>query len=399
MEKRKKNIVICSDGTGNTFSKHVSNITRLIKSLDLSEPLTQIVFYDQGIGSNPSLVKDVKAYKAEKGQCRKGLKILPKPKILKTCLLRPFTRFAGLALGYGLRDNVKEMYKALAGCYDGEKDEQVFLFGFSRGAFAVRVLAGLIYRCGLPLVKTANDEARFEQCFSEAYEIYIPHKKDKSLSKKFREEYQVRDIEIQFLGIWDTVKSYGGIWPQSLPHLRHNPIVQKVHHALALDERRSWFIPTSWGGIDLDNAEDIRKDDPRYVEQKVKEMWFSGCHSDVGGGDREAETAKVPFRWILREAFASGLILNQAGEDELWSQDPLDPPEIHESLTGGWHITEIIPRWELDNRYRPPKRRFKWRSTGRRCPDNFKRKDQILRHPSVVDRGDIEQRHYKHASK
>jgi hypothetical protein len=63
-----------------------------------------------------------------------------------------------------------------------------------------------------------------------------------------RTAHRVRDCEIHFLGIWDTVKSYGGIWPKSLPHLRHNPIVKTIRHALALDEHRSRFIPTSWGG-------------------------------------------------------------------------------------------------------------------------------------------------------
>jgi uncharacterized protein (DUF2235 family) len=385
-----RKIVICSDGTGNTFSKRVSNITRLIKSLDLSDPLTQAVFYDQGIGTNPSLVKAVKAYKAEAGKNREGLQILPAPKTLKLFVLRPFTRFAGLALGYGLRDNVKEMYKALAKCYDREEDGRVFLFGFSRGAFTVRVLAGLIYRCGLPPKNVADDEAHFEKCFSEAYEIYMPHWEDGSRIERFKEAYNVRDIEISFLGIWDTVKSYGGIWPQSLPHLRHNPIVNTVCHALALDERRSWFVPTSWGGIDLDkkNAHGIKPDE-RYARQQVKEVWFSGCHSDVGGGDEEADTARVPFRWMLKEASASGLILNQAGEDELLVSDPRDPTEVHESLTAGWYITEIIPRWELDNTYRPPKRLFRWGSTGKRCPDKFRRNGEIFRHPSVVD-SDIE---------
>ena len=115
-----KNIVICSDGTGNTFSKHVSNITRLIKSVELDKPDQQVVFYDQGIGTNPELVKEVEAYQNEPGKSRKGLTILPPP---QNKFLEPLTRMRGLLFGYGLRDNVREMYKALAENYNGEKDQ------------------------------------------------------------------------------------------------------------------------------------------------------------------------------------------------------------------------------------------------------------------------------------
>jgi uncharacterized protein (DUF2235 family) len=373
-----KNIVICSDGTGNAFSKQVSNVTLLIKSLELSYPETQIVFYDQGLGTNPNLVNEVKAYKSQSGKNRTGLEVLPEPKTIRL-VPRPLTRLAGLVLGYGLRENVKEMYKALVDSYVG-KEDQVYLFGFSRGAFTVRVLAGLIYRCGL----LPKNDANFEESFSEAYQIYEPHKEDCDRINKFKNAYKARDCEIRFLGIWDTVKSYGGIWPQSLPHLRHNPIVKTVRHALALDERRSWFTPTSWGGIELDKkgSQGIRPDE-RYATQQVKEVWFCGFHSDVGGGDKEGATARIPFRWMLNEASACGLTLNHNGKNELLASDSKVPPEIHESLTRLWYITEIIPRWELDNTYRPPARIFRFGMTGKRCIEKFRCDGNILLHSSV----------------
>jgi uncharacterized protein (DUF2235 family) len=255
------------------------------------------------------------------------------------------------------------------------------LFGFSRGAFTVRVLAGLMYRCGV--LPKESLESDFDRSFSVAYALYEPHYEDRQAVARFRAGHRAADCGVRFLGIWDTVKSYGGIWPKSLPHLRHNPIVQTVRHALAIDERRSWFQPTSWGGIDADDedAPDLR--DPRYARQDVREVWFSGSHSDVGGGDEEAETARVPLRWMMGQARANGLRLNAEGERELAGADPVGPPVVHESLRGGWWLSEYCPRWELDNRTRPPRRPFVWGRTGNRRVAAFKRKGKIHVHASV----------------
>src|SRR5262245_54832090 len=97
-----RNLVICSDGTGNTFRQHVSNVSRLVQAVDLSDRHEQIVFYDQGIGTNPSLVEDVKAFKHEKRHHRTGLEILDPPDV---SVVRPLATVAGLAVGYGLYAN------------------------------------------------------------------------------------------------------------------------------------------------------------------------------------------------------------------------------------------------------------------------------------------------------
>ena len=138
------------------------------------------------------------------------------------------------------------MYKILSQLYKGP-DDKIYLFGFSRGAFTVRAFAGLLYRCGLPGNDVGKDEKKFKACFGEAYDLFKPilyepirEKIDEKISA-FRHKYSVRDctITIHFLGVWDTVKSYGGVWPIILSHLRHNPYVKTVRHALALNERRS----------------------------------------------------------------------------------------------------------------------------------------------------------------
>jgi uncharacterized protein (DUF2235 family) len=393
-----RNIIICSDGTGNTFSKNASNVTSLIKSLRLDNPESQLVFYDQGIGTNPNLVKEIIEFKGGAGKNRNGLEILPPPKQPWWCNIHLAT-LLGLIAGYGLRSNVEEMYGALAKSYNEEND-RIFLFGFSRGAFTVRVLAGLLYRCGLP-TRNIEDPIKLKKCFEQAYELYKPHicysetyKFNKPNSeelrkieqfeenrKNFWKEYHPVNVEIHFLGIWDTVKSYGGIFPQSLPHLRHNPIVKKVCHALSLNERRSWFLPTSWGQLDIDE-ENLKqaKTDYRYAKQIIKEVWFQGCHSDIGGGDKEKETAKITLNWMLGEAIASGILLEKPLSDVQYKETV---PEIHESFKGGWWALEWIPRWELNNKHCPPIREFKWGPTGKRFPEKFKREEKIHIHKSV----------------
>src|SRR5262249_24569442 len=148
-------------------------------------------------------------------------------------------RLLGLAIGWGIRKNVRRLYQELSELYKGP-DDTIYLFGFSRGAFTVRALAGLIYRCGgLP----GQDVTNFNRFFRRAYRLYKRRGKKPEQIKRneeeiaeFRKTFRMRDCAIHFLGIWDTVKSYGGIWPIMLPALRHNPIVRTVRHALALNE-------------------------------------------------------------------------------------------------------------------------------------------------------------------
>jgi uncharacterized protein (DUF2235 family) len=371
-----KNIVICADGTGNSFGAQVSNVSRLVQLIDLNNPERQVVVYDQGIGTDPRYVNAVKEYKDKEREQRRALTIT-EPPFQAWWLPSRVVRVTGLAIGYGLRRNVKELYTALAQCY--EHGDCIYLFGFSRGAFTVRVLAGLLFRCGL-LPKDAPD---FDVKFEQAYSLYKPHLQDFDAVARFKDA-QVLTPRVHFLGVWDTVKSYGGIWPQSLPHLRHNPIVDTVRHALALDEQRSWFLPTSWGGIDSDRV----MDDSAYRAQDIVEIWFRGVHSDVGGGFDDDAAAMIPLLWLLNEAKSAGLRLNQAGRDLAVSADP-ECPALHESMTSGWLITEYLPRWELDNSYFPPKRFFKCGRTGVRHPAQFSRQQVVRLHSSVGPRFDV----------
>jgi uncharacterized protein (DUF2235 family) len=370
-------IVVCSDGTGNSFSEQVSNVARLITLLDLSRPATQVAFYDQGIGTDPRHASAVKSYQDAQPEERRALTVLDPPYHAWWVPSR-VARLAGLTVGYGLRRNVKELYTALAKRY--EDGSSIYLFGFSRGAFTVRVLAGLLFRCGLLRCDTPGFASKFER----AYELYTPHLQDEEAVERFVREEDVRRPHVHFLGLWDTVKSYGGIWPQSLPHLRHNPIVDTVRHGLALDEKRSWFLPTSWGGIDSDRP----MHDERYRDQHILEIWFRGSHSDVGGGYDDDAAARIALRWMLNEAAEAGLRLNPAGRALAASSDPPDAV-LHDSLSRGWLITEYLPRWELDNNYFPPKRFFKCGRTGTRHPAQFSRQQMVRLHSTVGPRYDV----------
>jgi Uncharacterized alpha/beta hydrolase domain (DUF2235) len=304
-------------------------------------------------------------------------------------------RLVGLVGGYGLKTNVRELYHVLSRLYDGPTDK-IFLFGFSRGAFTVRALAGLLYRCGLP-----RDVTDFESCFEEAWRLYQPLREDEKEIAAFRHRFSgPQDCSIHFLGLWDTVKSYGGLIPVSLPHLRHNPIVRTVRHALALNERRAWFNATTWGQLDEDCAK-LRlkeKDLPSYKSQDIDEVWFRGCHSDIGGGDDEEMTARIALRWMLCEAAAAGvgLRLNEDGkamlEDGkaiLKENDPREPPKIHESFRLLWWLLERIPRKEIDNSGLYPLRKLAYGGTGKRDPDKLRRKGKVFVHSSVGDRHSI----------
>lgn len=378
-----KNIVICSDGTGNTFNTSVSNVTRLIKLLALDNRREQIVVYDQGIGTNSKRLKAIEDYRKSIPE-ETSLEILDGPQEWWFDPTGLPTRLLGLAVGYGFKANVREMYQKLSQLYEGP-DDKIYLFGFSRGAFTVRALAGLLYRCGLPGKNVEN----FEDYFDEAYRLYTPIEKDCKEITAFRDKHShmLRDCKIHFLGIWDTVKSYGGIYPIILPHLRHNPCVNIVRHALALNERRSWFNATTWGRLNLDDcgaAKRLTKTElDELKKQIIEEVWFRGCHSDIGGGDAEANTAKIALRWMLGEAAAAGVRLNSDGKMILKDDDAPGPVEIHGSLFGLWWVSEYLPRWEIDNSGKYPVRKFKWSRTGLRNPDNLTRNEKILLHTSV----------------
>ena len=371
-----RNIVVCSDGTGNTFDAGISNVTRLIRLLALDDHLRQVVVYDQGIGTNAKRLDDVQTFAKTIPDCD-ALVILPAPRRVWFSPTGVVARGLGLAFGYGLEANVAEMYEAVVRLYEGP-DDRIFLFGFSRGAFTVRALAGLIYRCGVP----PRDTADVGRCFSDAWRLYQPHREDEARVRDFRRRCGQRNADIYFMGLWDTVKSYGGLNPTSLPHLRHNPIVRHVRHALALDERRSWFNATTWGQLDLDQDGAMTRvkigDRSRYEAQSIEEVWFSGSHSDVGCGT-------IARRWMLAEAIGAGLELTHAAASLLAA----DEPAIGDSDRWYWRAVDQIPRKEIDNSGVWPVKKWVRGRTGVRNPGGLRRKCVVSLHSTVPAAQDV----------
>lgn len=385
---RPKNIVVCCDGTGQELDVRRTNVVRLYDVLDRSDPEQQVDYYHPGIGTMPATGA-------------------------LTSVTRTVTRWAGLLAGYGLLDIVAKAYGFIVDHY--RPGDKIYLVGFSRGALAVRLVGGLLCRFGV-LRPGAKDLIRFAL---ELYGQHYTHIADPSqrlqvrtLHQEFRTLFSTPgDVCIRFLGLWDTVKAFGVFRPKSFPHLRHNDAVEIVCHALALDESRRSFMFTSWGGL-----RGFRERGPRE-DQVVKEVWFAGGHSDIGGGCSEDQSGLSwhSFRWMVGEAAAAGLrlnherlaaVLDEAGErGEEFEKSYC---KIHDSRAFGWRLLDLLPRPELKNAPEAngpgaeggpdevlrdddlpvpigwPKRPLTWRPiSGRRDVNAYRREGPLSLHRSV----------------
>ncbi|MGQ0677983.1 MAG: DUF2235 domain-containing protein [Rhodospirillales bacterium] len=321
-----KNIVLLSDGTGNSAARQQkSNVWRLYQALDL-RGTDQVAMYDDGVGTSTN----------------RYLAIL------------------GGAFGFGLKRNVLRLYTYL--CRNYRPGDEVFGFGFSRGAFTIRLLAGLVLRQGL-VTYTTEEDLRYK--VKEAYRAYrsagfqgpdpkLPGSKRtdqtfkqraaaawrsekrrtawpaligrrlRDLILKFwhklrgRDPYvanEVRVETIRFLGVWDTVDAYGlpvdemkegidrFIWPLTFDNRILSPRVRRACHALALDDERTTFHPVLWNEVEerrmVQNGE--------VAGDRLSQVWFAGTHANVGGGYADDRLAHVPLLWMIAEAEKTGL--------------------------------------------------------------------------------------------
>lgn len=336
--EKPRRLVICCDGTGNEIKENQSNVLKFYKLLKKDEP-DQIGYYDVGIGT----ISDSGAWGRFKNRTKGVL---------------------GLAFGYGLDENVLDAYRFLIENY--RKGDQIYLFGFSRGAYTVRVLGGLIHMCGLLHPHQAN-------LASYALTIYkrAATDKDDGIAFRLQEMMDTRRPSIHFMGCWDTVSSvliprpdraYIPS-PQELLHTDDNPSVRHFRHAMAIDERRRMFRVARW------KPNQIFKylpyiDDEHGEPQISKQVWFAGVHSDVGGGYAECESgaAKFPLQWMVDEARDCGLVFRETlvkrlvrGENpsNVEASGPRDysapaaTAELHDSMTSLWPILEVLPKAKM----------------------------------------------------
>ena len=331
-----KNIVLLSDGTGNSSaSVFKTNVWRLFQILDLRDPERQIAFYDDGVG---------------------------------TSSFKLFAILGGI-FGFGLKRNVIAIYGFC--CRNYEPGDRIYCFGFSRGAFTIRIVAGLIASQGL--VRYDDNEAELARFAADAYRNYRRRFDSGILRYLGRIHVDLRGIRdaiirgwrrirglrqvapamdpvesIHFVGVWDTVDAYGGpiqemtraidywIWPLSMPDRFMGAKVLRACHALSLEDERDAFSPVIWderylraradvGGIEKDWLFNVDRD-PRSPEaqaqeplpqarenlppvdrQRISQVWFTGVHADVGGGYPQNGLSFVALDWMMDRAEAYGL--------------------------------------------------------------------------------------------
>lgn len=370
-----KNIVICCDGTGNDYGRTPSNVWRLRELLHHA-PGEQHVCYEPGIGT----------LDRPEGRTRFG---------------RRLRHWRELAFGAGIFERVAALYARLMREY--QPHDHIFLFGFSRGAFTARALAGMLHACGLlrredeHLLPYALGLYRTsEQRIHGALRCQGLHEAPKGKDHIEWDDRIVtfkrtlsQECHVHFLGLWDTVKAYGWIWPQSFPALRHNPSVRMVRHAVALDERRAVFQVTGWG-----DRRSITAPDGSLIDA-VREVWFAGDHSDVGGGHPTGNSAltDASLEWMLGEATHEGLLLRSCDEcTKAVRAIQEGAPNAHtvtpRDLRRAFWPTRLIPRVELINSRYPPAHRPAWFWTsGRRQPAVHAEEHPVLLHDTVRDRG------------
>jgi uncharacterized protein (DUF2235 family) len=311
-----KSIVLFSDGTGNSSAKlFKTNVWRMYEAVDLGPSSAgkrkQVAFYDNGVG---------------------------------TSALRPLAAIAGI-FGFGLKRNILEIYRHACRNYVPGPDQRpgetpadagdhIYGFGFSRGAFTMRLVIALIASQGLveskseaELIRKSKDAFRAFRADFEPRRLKLPTRWYRSardwLSLKWRKRKAIPPYSkeknhrpvIRFVGLWDTVGAYGGpiteitraidnwVYALSMPDYKLHPNVRCARHALAIDDERDAFHPLLWDELEeraLVKAKVVAPD-------RLRQLWFTGMHADVGGGYPDESLSYVSLLWILKEANDQGL--------------------------------------------------------------------------------------------
>jgi uncharacterized protein (DUF2235 family) len=370
-----KNIVICCDGTGNEINTTISNVLKLFRLVQKDEG--QRVYYHPGVGT-VGLESTWGQFKQEAWAIR------------------------GLATGAGLDEDTLAAYRFLCETY--EKGDRIWLFGFSRGAYTVRVLAAFIQVMGL----LPPDQIDLAPYAFTSYKNASAKSQGAGDNKDFLDEawhfsriaggYHVG---IEFMGVWDTVASVIVPRPdkfwfdlQTLVYTRTNPSVKTFRQAIAIDERRRMFRLNRWTQPQKYRPNIF--DGSTAIEQDIRQVWFAGVHCDVGGGYPETESApsKFPLLWMIDQAVACGLRVDRDMVNHLcWgfpkpgSPHVYVPPSataaLHDSLTGLWWILEWLPKREKWREWKERRCFLGWylpRGEPRPIPEG------ALIHQSVIDR-------------
>lgn len=278
-----KNIVICSDGTGNEYGTNNTNVVELY-SVAINDT-RQIAFYDPGVGTGSW------EYDESTGDLKSK---------------------SDQATGNGLMNNVEDAYRFLMATY--EPGDRLYLFGFSRGAFTVRSLAGMLNKVGL-LHRSSHNLLEY------ASKTYNTGKNDE-IASGFKATF-ASPCPVHFVGVWDTVESLVmSAGKKFHDHILH-PDIKFGYQALSIDEVRKDFPPSLWNPANVSTG------------QTIEQVWFAGVHSDVGGWYDERGLSNIALNWMLRKATACGLLVDeqQAGRFDENAHD-----KIHKSYSGFWRF-------------------------------------------------------------
>lgn len=283
----KRRLILCLDGTWNTYKDHtnLSRLHALVPNVPggADDEVEQFKYYDEGVGTGS------------------------------------FDRIRGGALGIGLDKNIRQAYAWLIGNY--RKDDELFIFGFSRGAYTARSLTGLISRCGIADLSRVKGQTDVEKIAQRAYAMYRPSSlgldEAKAQAARFRSD-ESHAARINFLGVWDTVGALG------VPGLKiaekfHNTElcadVDYAYHAMAIDEHRKSYEVVPWSA-NPGNA-------------KMEQRWFAGAHANIGGGYDDDLLPDLSLKWMLQKACDCGLYLGKRKDVQITPDDllPLDQGE------------------------------------------------------------------------
>jgi uncharacterized protein (DUF2235 family) len=336
-------IVLLADGTGNSSGAlFKTNVWRLYQALDLNPASgsRQLAYYHDGVG---------------------------------TSAFRPLALLGGV-FGWGLKRNILELYTFL--CRNYKPGDRIYAFGFSRGAFTIRLLVGLIVTQGI----LQGDEEVLAYATKDAYRAYrhnfnvtgglvkpLRWLRDSAIGIWRRIKRQVpyhalpkeQPKAIDFVGVWETVAAYGlplseltrgiddWVWPLSMPNYRLSPKVTVARHALALDDERDTFHPLLW-----DEINEVKLVEEGTVKaNRLQQVWFAGMHSDVGGGYSDDSLAYVSLGWMISEASQCGLRFDPSAL-QLMARARNEHGPLHDSRRGLAGYYRYQPR-KLSARMQP----------------------------------------------
>ena len=298
-----KRLIYCLDGTANKYDDaYPTNVVIMEKSISENDNgIEQIKYYHKGVGTDTGKI------------------------------------IIGGAGGFGLFKNIMDSYKHL--CKNYELGDEIYIFGFSRGAYTARSFAGIIGFCGLISPENFSEldkveayyKDRITQTEDEVEEFNQWRMKNSLLVCANEEDYIYRQehldseknipniLKIKYIGVWDTVKTIGLFKKYEWHDDKLSPHVEYARHAIALDERREKFNITKWDNIDELNKLALEKG---RIAKPYQQLWFPGTHGSVGGGGLHRGLSDEAFQWIREGSKEAGLKFIGTGEAEIFSLKP-----------------------------------------------------------------------------